>query len=298
MSYQRPNNRGAFIGRVAEARNGIATISAEHELAIGDVLEFWTGKGHAAQTVADLSFDKKGRVRIELDARVKGVRAGDRVFRVRSAKEAFEDDSLEPRVEVEGAVRLRIGEPLEVSFSFARTSQGELAEVRGVASGAEVEPARTKAVTEEDVRAHIDRLGSTPYVLTRLDVELDEGVGIGFSQLHRVRAEALDDLTERALAAYHARRLPRTEDRRRASRRPSERCPHRRMDDEPRVREGRKAHGRSYGVRSGAELRARRGGGGGPAHGHGRAGGLPQAVPSCHARRRSRRGRALARGEA
>ena len=213
MSYQRPNNRGAFIGRVAEARNGIATISAEHELAIGDVLEFWTGKGHAAQTVADLSFDKKGRVRIELDARVKGVRAGDRVFRVRSAKEAFEDDSLEPRVEVEGAVRLRIGEPLEVSFSFARTSQGELAEVRGAASGAEVEPARTKAVTEEDVRAHIDRLGSTPYVLTRLDVELDEGVGIGFSQLHRVRAEALDDLTERALAAYHARRLPRTEDR-------------------------------------------------------------------------------------
>ena len=120
-------------------------------------------------------------MRIELDARVKGVRAGDRVFRVRSAKEAFEDDSLEPRVEVEGAVRLRIGEPLEVSFSFARTSQGELAEVRGVASGAEVEPARTKAVTEEDVRAHIDRLGSTPYVLTRLDVELDEGVGIGFA---------------------------------------------------------------------------------------------------------------------
>lgn len=49
MSYQRPNNRGAFIGRVAEARNGIATISAEHELAIGDVLEFWTGKGHAAK---------------------------------------------------------------------------------------------------------------------------------------------------------------------------------------------------------------------------------------------------------
>ena len=134
MSYQRPNNRGAFIGRVAEARNGIATISAEHELSIGDVLEFWTGKGHAAQTVADLSFDKKGRVRIELDARVKGVRAGDRVFRVRSAKEAFEDDSLEPRVEVEGTVRLRIGEPLEVSFSFTRTPQGELAEVRGVAS--------------------------------------------------------------------------------------------------------------------------------------------------------------------
>ena len=256
-----------------------------------------TGKGHATQTVADLSFDKKGRVRIELDARVKGVRAGDRVFRVRSAKEAFEDDSLEPRVEVEGAVRLRIGEPLEVSFSFARTSQDELAEVRGVASEAEAVSLLARRPSPKRTRAHIDRLGSTPYVLTRLDVELDEGVGIGALQLHRACAEALDDLTERALAAYHARRLPRTEDR----------------EELPAVRPS--------GARIGAwttnpvcARAAKRTGahmvyvpalnyGRGEAvvaghHGHGRAGGLPQAVSSRHARRRSRRGRALARGEA
>ena len=86
MSYQRPNNRGAFIGRVADVKNGTATIVSEREIHLGDVLEFWTGKGHAAQTVADLSLDKKGRSRIAIDSKVRGVRAGDRVFRVRSAE--------------------------------------------------------------------------------------------------------------------------------------------------------------------------------------------------------------------
>ena len=40
MSYGRPNNRGAFVGRVAYARDGVAAIAAEEELHEGDVLEF------------------------------------------------------------------------------------------------------------------------------------------------------------------------------------------------------------------------------------------------------------------
>ena len=37
------------------------------------------------------------------------------------------------------------------------------------AAGAEVEPARTKAVTAEEVRDHVDRLGSAPFALRNLD---------------------------------------------------------------------------------------------------------------------------------
>ena len=55
-------------------------------------------------------------------------------------------------------------------------------------------------MTVDDVRAHVDRLGQTPFLLESLEVELDEGVGIGFSQLHRVRAAALDDLAQQLLA--------------------------------------------------------------------------------------------------
>lgn len=217
MSYQRPNNRGVLIGRVADVSGRIAVIPAERDLHVGDVIEFWTRKGHAALVVSELNKDGKGRTHIPLDAKMRDVRAGDRVFRVRSAEAAFEDSVSEPRVRVVGTVSMRIGEPLFVSFALAegerhwQTPDFEAPYV--YAEGPVVEAARTRAVSEQDVRDHIDRLGATPYVLEHLEVDLDEGVGIGFSQLHHVRAEALDKLTAALLKGKRRRSLPRVTER-------------------------------------------------------------------------------------
>lgn len=43
-----------------------------------------------------------------------------------------------------------------------------------------------------------------------LTIDMDDGVGIGFSALHGVRAAALDVLTEALTAEGHGRTLPRT----------------------------------------------------------------------------------------
>ena len=185
MSYGRPNNRGVFAGRVARADADAALVAPEVALHDGDVLEFWTNRGHFAATVADAVPGKDGLVRIPVDQRVG---KGDRVFRVRNAQMAFEDDPFEPRVPVEGFVTLRLGQPAKVAFA----AKGAYAEVEG----AVVEPARTRAVSEQDVRDHVDRLGNTPFAITHLETDLDEGVGIGFSQLHHLRADALDDLQQ------------------------------------------------------------------------------------------------------
>ena len=212
MSYSRPNNRGVFVGRVTSAKNGVAVIAAERSLVVGDVLEFWTNKGHFAYTLDAVSTDARGNVRVSPD---RPVGKGDRVFRVRSAEAAFEDDVLEPRIAVSGRAVLRIGQPLRIEFSLAKEAVYDeaAAAVVGAAEGDAVEAARTKPVVEEDVRSHIDRLGQTPFMLESLDVELDEGVGIGFSQLHRVRAAALDNLMEQLLAPMRERALPRVQQR-------------------------------------------------------------------------------------
>ncbi len=217
MSYQRPNNRGVLIGRVADVSGRVAVIPAERDLAVGDVIEFWTRKGHAALVVTEFSKDGKGRTHIPLDAKMRDVRAGDRVFRVRSAEAAFEDSSSDPRVAVRGRAVMRIGEPLSVSFELAEGARqlqsGSFDSPMGYAEGPLVEPARTRAISEQDVRDHIDRLGATPYVLDHLEIELDEGVGIGFSQLHHVRAEALENLTAALLKGKRRRALPRVVER-------------------------------------------------------------------------------------
>lgn len=215
MSYGRPNNRGVAVGRVARVTRTAAYVDAARELSVGDVIEIWTGKGKATHVVDELSFDRQGNARVPLDDRSRddrAVRAGDRVFRVRSAAEAFADEPFEPRIGVSGRAVLRLGRPAEVSFETVDAAAGAV-RASGSAVGDAVEPARTKAVSEQEVRAHIDRLGQTPFRLDALEVELDDGVGIGFSQLHRLRAAALDELAESLLAPYRARKLPRVEKR-------------------------------------------------------------------------------------
>lgn len=209
MSYQRPNNRGAFVGRVREADGSRAIIATDMKLRKGDVIEFWTRKGHGSLLLAQEPLCRDGKtVEVSLDSKNRTVRAGDRVFRVRSAEAAFEDDALAPRVALDGRVTLKVGEPLRIELFLANDTDDE-GRVVGIAEGAVVEPARTKAVTAEDVREHVARMGSTPYSLNDLAIELDPDAGIGFSALHRVRSAALDDLTEKLLAPYHGRKLPR-----------------------------------------------------------------------------------------
>ena len=227
MSYQRPNNRGLFLGRVDEVRDGAAYLKSAHALTEGDVLEFWTRKGNGTLTLGPVRTDKKGRYHLPLEGKTRTVKAGDRVFRVRSAEAAFEDDAREPRVPLVGTATLHIGEPLRMEFhpaaeadiegaprttlAVARRLQAAFPDgVSGVAEGAPVEVARTRAVSFDDVAAHIDRLGSTPYQLVNLTIDMDDGVGIGFSALHGVRATALDVLTEALTAEGHGRTLPRT----------------------------------------------------------------------------------------
>ena len=227
MSYQRPNNRGLFLGRVDEVRDGAAYLKSAHALTEGDVLEFWTRKGNGTLTLGPVRTDKKGRYHLPLEGKTRTVKAGDRVFRVRSAEAAFEDDAREPRVPLVGTATLHIGEPLRMEFhpaaeadiegaprttlAVARRLQAAFPDgVSGVAEGAPVEAARTRAVSFDDVAAHIDRLGNTPYQLVNLTLDMDDGVGIGFSALHGVRAAALDALTEVLTAEGHGRTLPRT----------------------------------------------------------------------------------------
>lgn len=199
MSYGRPNNRGIRVGRVSAVRNGLVEIDCEVPLVAGDVIEFWTNKGHFAHTIDTLEKRAGNTVAIAV---AQAVGKGDRVFRVRSAEAAFVDMPEDPRVEVVGTVDLHIGKPARMNLSTADSSYSVQVE------GPIVEAARTKAITESDVRDHIDRFGATPFSLEHLDVALDEGVGMGFSALHHLRASAAEALQDALLAPWSGRMLP------------------------------------------------------------------------------------------
>lgn len=202
MSYARPNNRGVFVGRVSDVHGKEVVLSSDIELHIGDVLEFWTNKGHFTHTIERIFEGKKGVSRFAVERRVN---KGDRVFRVRDASMVFEDDPMEPRLPIAGVVDVHIGEPLRITVSNG--------EVTSVFEGGIVEAARTKALSSEEVREHVDRLGNTPFYFTDLEVNVDEGVGMGFSALHKARTQALNKLEDEILEGKRMRLIPKTPER-------------------------------------------------------------------------------------
>ncbi len=220
MSYQRPNNRGMFAGRVREVRDGLAMVALEQPLEPGDLIEFWTRKGHARMEVAAPVAARDPEAFLVLPDDLRGVRSQDRIFKVRSAAAAFKDEPNEPRIPVVGRATVRQGQPLEVAFAVAapdelppddavgRAIAARLAaagngSLKASAQGSVVEAARTRAVTADDIAEHVGRMGATAFRLVSFQAQVGEGAGVGFSQVHRVRTEALDQLMAaiQALAA-------------------------------------------------------------------------------------------------
>lgn len=202
MSYTRPNNRGVALGRVEDVAKSTVTIRAKSAIGEGDVLEFWTGKGNFTHTVTANEASPEGVILLSPQKRP---RKGDRVFRVRKGSSNGQSSEMSPKIPLKGAVFLYKGEPLKVTFSCINSEESVMVE------GPLVEPARTKELEKVEVEQHINRLGNTPFMLESLDVNLDSGIGISFSVLHKVRSQALEQLTEEMLKNYRSRTLPRVE---------------------------------------------------------------------------------------
>ena len=211
MSYTRPNNRGVLLGRVAETSSGRAAIALDRALESADTIEFWTAAGRFAQPAGELVVAEGPVAAAPAGATVtvtveRPVRTGDRVFRVvnaaltEAARRSWQSTEERRPVPLRLSVTLRIGQP--VSLEVAALD----ATVR--VTGAPAEAARTKALTPDEVIEHVGRLGGTPYAADDITVHLDAGVGIGFSALHALRRDAIEQLDRVRLAPRKGRSLP------------------------------------------------------------------------------------------
>ncbi len=228
MSYERSNNRGELVGRVTSSRdlgssrvwrggtNGGRERSRKVTLAEVDVLlDEPVGKGdllevrpvddpsqflttHAAQDAG------AGET---ITCRTPRPMAAGSLVRVIRSQQALDDAARVARSDiprlcpVRVRVTARLGEPFAVALE---TVDGR---ARGSASGFVVAAARTRAVTEYDLQEHVGRMGGSAYQPASFDIELDEGCGMRFSDVHKVRAEACRALTKALLDPFATREL-------------------------------------------------------------------------------------------
>ncbi|MCI6547130.1 MAG: DUF3656 domain-containing protein [Coriobacteriaceae bacterium] len=226
MSYERSNNRGELVGEVISSRRLEDTLVRRggsdggrermRRLTRADVeirLDQPVGEGDLLELRPVDDPSQFLTVRAERDA-VAGetitcrasrpIPAGAvvRVIRSQAAMDAAARVAgldVPRRRPVTVTVRARLGEPFSVTLACTDGS------ARATAEGFVVEPARTKAVTREDLIGHVGRMGQSPFEPVSFEVEMDEGCGMGFSAVHKLRARACEALERQILAPYETR---------------------------------------------------------------------------------------------
>lgn len=226
MSYGRSNNRGQLVGTVigsrklpdvkkrsrgsqgGRERNRTLTraeiyVSLDEPVGKGDLLEFRPLDDPDSFLTAPVNEDApRGSCITCIAARPMPQGCPVRLIRSQAALDAaarLEDVEVPRRRPVTVFVQAKLGEPLTVTLSCEDGSAS------ATATGPLVEPARTKEVTASELAEHASRLGATPFVASSTSVEVDAGVGLGFSVLHKVRAQAAQRLIEEILAPWAVR---------------------------------------------------------------------------------------------
>lgn len=221
MSYERSNNRGQIVGEVLGSKplgntKGLKPDDKRRRAAWTKLrLSEPVGKGDLLELRHDDEFDQFLTAIAPEDAQ-----AGDsiecrtarpmpagalvRLIRSQAALDAAEA-ALKRPVARKRAVDVRVVAHLGQPFAVELTCIDDPT-LSGRAEGFTVEAAKTRAVSAEDLVEHVGRMGSSPFEAVSFDIQLDEGCGMGFSAVHKVRAAACEAL-ERAILAPYAERV-------------------------------------------------------------------------------------------
>ncbi|QWT17909.1 U32 family peptidase [Collinsella sp. zg1085] len=220
MSYERSNNRGQEVGTVLDCkpvkfegrlhrddkrrRLARVLISLTEPIGRSDLLELRHDDEQDQFLAVSSPVDARAGERVWLQI-PRAVAVGARVRVIRS-QAAFDevDAALKQTVwrrrKVAVYVSAEQGRPLRIRLSCV-----DNAALTVECTGAEVEPARTRAVTREELIEHVGRMGTSLFEAISFDVVLDEGVGMSFSALHKLRATACAELEKIILADVDAR---------------------------------------------------------------------------------------------
>ena len=226
MSYERSNNRGELVGEVVATRDlggarvrrggtdggrerfrhvtrAEVTIALHRPVGKGDLLEIRPTDDPSQFLTTHVEADAGvGESIVCKTTRPMAPGCPVRVIRSQAALDAAAAVSSDvPRKRpVAVHVQARLGKPFIVELSTFGPRGGR--PIVAAAKGFVVEAARTREVTPDEIREHVERMGSSPFVPVGFSGLFDPGVGMSFSAVHAVRAEACKALEQAILAAY------------------------------------------------------------------------------------------------
>ena len=218
MSYERSNNRGQLVGSVVSSRK-LPSLKVKRggqnggrdrqrtltQAEVGVVVDQPVGKGDLLE-VRPLDAPEEFLVGAALGTAAAGSEVtmicsrpmpeGSvvRLIRSQSALDQVEAAASKPYPRLRSVnvdIYAHLGEPLRVALTCVDGC------AQAKATGPCLETARTRAVSAQDLVEHVCRMGQTPFVPCEVKVDLEGEIGIGFSQVHKVRQLAVEQLMDR-----------------------------------------------------------------------------------------------------
>jgi putative protease len=200
MSYQRPNNRGVYLGRVVAISGDLAAVDLDGVLRVGDGVEFWvTRGGRRGLVVREILRDgRKVEEAGEGDrvwlARLPGVSVGDRVFKtsdrvlLERARASYLRTSAAQTIPLSLWVSGEVGKPLRIAGWDDRGNQVK------VETEVECQPAEKHPLSGEVLAAQLGRLGGTAFYLRDLRCDLQGGLMVPLSSLNAARRRLVAEM--------------------------------------------------------------------------------------------------------
>jgi len=202
ISFDKPNNRGIYIGEVIKVDKNFIHVKLEDDLGKGDGIEITDKKGNSYGQIVDRIFQgadiidraRKGEV-IKIKS-ISGVESGSKVYKTFDLKlntlayETFTNKENLKKLPINMAVEVKIGKPISLTIwkdqDYVTVISDEIVE-----KGIKV------SLDREKINKQLNKLGDTPYYAENIEIDLDEGAMIPVSVLNGLRRKAIEELNKK-----------------------------------------------------------------------------------------------------
>lgn len=201
MSFMRPNNRGIRLGRVVRIQGNRMEIKLEAALHPGDGIEVWTSRGREGITVGTIwrgqeeAAEGRPGENVQIDFTGSKARLGDRIFKtydeklMEKARLTFQEGKEQRKRPLKARLSGSVGEHLTLELR-----DGErLSQVRSMNPA---QQALKRPLTQDYAFQQFNRLGTTPFWLEGLELDLQGEVMLPVSELNEMRRLAVEGLLQ------------------------------------------------------------------------------------------------------
>ncbi len=214
ISYDKPNNRGIYIGKVIKIDSQYIHILLEDDLYKGDGIEIDLGSDKNPGMAVDKIYIEnnvvhkayKGdviKVPRKKSINIKGdVYKTSDVMLLKNAEESYKKTQNQNKISINMSIEISIDNPIKLSLwdneNYVTVESEKLVE-KGI----------NISLTKKKIQEQMNKLGNTPYKLENIKIDLQENSMVSLSILNNIRRDGVEKLSNKRKAKYNRRKITR-----------------------------------------------------------------------------------------